>query len=314
MPHWMLKAAVQGTLSRLQQPQRWNRLFQKYGSRSLELRDDYLLKKWRQSARHLEHLSRFGTAPVGRAITALELGTGWFPIIPVGLILGGVGTVHSVDMQDLTDRARVLHTCARYLALAEQGALTGLDQGALARVRALVADPGARSGHELLAALGIETRLADARALDMATDSLDLVCSNNTLEHIPCDVIAGILRELHRVLRPGAVMSHFIDMADHYANFDRGISEYNFLRFSERAWRLFNNQLQYQNRLRASDFRQLHQQAGFALLHEENDTRALEVLRAVPLAAEFRAYAEADLLVYATWMVSRPENKALATA
>ena len=55
-------------------------------------------------------------------------------------------------------------------------------------------------------------------------------------------------------------------MQDHYSFFDPGISAFNFLKFSEPTWSLINSSVHYQNRLRASDFRRLHEDAGFRLL------------------------------------------------
>jgi hypothetical protein len=167
---------------------------------------------------------------------ALELGTGWFPIIPVGLALAGASAIYTVDMHDLTDRGRTLET------------------------------------------------------------------------HIPADAIASMFTEFRRLLRPPGVMSHFIDMADHYALFDRKITRYNFLRYSDPVWWLFNNSLHYQNRLRLPDFRALHEQCGFEVLEEENRREPLERLRSVPLTSRFVGYAEDDLAVYDSWMISRPRG------
>ncbi len=66
-------------------------------------------------------------------------------------------------------------------------------------------------------------------------------------------------------------MSHHINVLDYYANFDRSISGYNFLRYSEGAWRLLNSPLSYQNRLRLSDYRRIHRWSGFTLLREDNE-------------------------------------------
>ena len=100
-------------------------------------------------------------------------------------------------------------------------------------------------------------------------------------------------------------MSHFIDLADHYAGFDVSITVYNFLCFSEPRLQWFNNPLQYQNRLRVPDYRRIHAEAVWAVVNEDNACKPVEVLRSVPLAAEFRRYRQAGLRVHATWMSSR---------
>ncbi len=65
--------------------------------------------------------------------------------------------------------------------------------------------------------------------LNIKSDSVDFICSNNTFEHIPADILSAILREFKRVIKPGGLMSHFIDMSDHFAHFDSRITIYNFL-------------------------------------------------------------------------------------
>jgi hypothetical protein len=184
MPHWMLKAAVQGTLSLLPQPQRWNRLLQRHVTRSLHLPDDRFLAKWSQGERHVQHVRRYVPERANN-FTALELGTGWFPVIPVGLALAGASTVYTVDMYDLTDHARTVQTLERFAAMLESGQLELADTHAIARIRDLIARARGMSGHELLAALGIRAIIGDARKLELDGASLDLICSNNTLEHIP---------------------------------------------------------------------------------------------------------------------------------
>jgi hypothetical protein len=102
-------------------------------------------------------------------------------------------------------------------------------------------------------------------------------------------------------------MSHLIDMSDHYAQFDQSISTYNYMKYSERQWRLFNNKLQYQNRLRITDYRDIHHVTGFEILDEQNLSGSLDALSAVKLAPQFESISQEDLLVTNSWMVSRPQ-------
>jgi hypothetical protein len=303
MPPWKLKAAVQGVLSLLPEPQRWNRLLQTYVTRSLDLTETYFLEKWQQAARHVEHAGRRGGIAGARV---MELGTGWFPIVPVGLALSGAASVVSVDLQDLLRQDTVLATLRMYRDLHAGGRLA-LPADAGSRLEALCAAAERREARAVLAELGVTSLVADARAIDRPAGGVDLFVSNNVFEHIPRQVLVDILREYRRLAAAGALMSHYIDLADHYAGFDRSISVYNFLRYSEQRWRLYNNQLQYQNRLRASDFRAMHREAGWRVIAEDATREPAEVLRAIPLADEFRRYDEDDLLVYKVWMLATPE-------
>ncbi len=103
-------------------------------------------------------------------------------------------------------------------------------------------------------------------------------------------------------------------MADHYAQFDRSISVYNFLRYSDRTWRLFNNRLQYQNRLRLNEFRDIQRDAGWDMIAETNTTGPVDELGTVRLAPRFRKIPVAELAVITSWFVAAPVGSAIRDA
>ncbi len=304
MPHWIIKAAIQGTISKLPDPQRWNRLFQKYVTHSLDLGDEYFLSKWEQCEKHMVNYCKH-SGEEAPAFTALEIGTGWFPVVPIGMALNGATKFYSIDMQDLLKHECVIKTLERYQTHLKSGRVTMRRDDALERVEALLAQKDKLSAREILSDLGIESVIRDARDSKLPGDSIDLICSTNTLEHIPRDIVAGILKEFSRLSSSRGIMSHHIDLADHYVNFDKSITVYNFLKYSESRWAWFNNDLQYVNRLRVSDFRELHSESGWKIGSEDNQSEAIEVLRSIKLDREFEKYSEEDLAVYVTWMVSQ---------
>jgi hypothetical protein len=304
MPSWFAKAAAQGFMSVLPQPQRWNHLFQAHVTKSLALTDAYFLQKWRHCAEHLEAYRRETGTGADEPFNVVELGTGWYPIIPVGLALNGARAVWSVDQNPLVEHGRVVETLRRYIRLADRVTVTRPQL--FERLPELVGRADSYDAFGLLRELGIVVHVGDARSMDLPDGSVDLLVSNNTLEHIPRVVIAGIFGEFRRLAGPDSVMSHFIDLADHYAGFDKKITAYNFLKYRERTWRLFNNSLHYQNRLRIPDYRALHTGAGWKIVDERNTSRPVEQLRSVELAQEFASYSEAELLVCKSLITSRP--------
>lgn len=99
------------------------------------------------------------------------------------------------------------------------------------------------------------------RSLTRLNDqSVDFCFSNAVLEHIPKRDMALLARELLRVLRPGGICVHRVDLQDHLGG------QLNNLRFSEAIWesRLFRNAGFYTNRLRFSEIVALFEQAGFS--------------------------------------------------
>src|SRR5436305_15290696 len=111
MASWLLKAAVQGAISSLPARDRLNRLLQERVTGSLTLTDEVFERKLAQCRRHLEsYRTQHGTLP-GHV---LELGTGWYPIIPIGLSLAGVERVTTMDVSPLCDLARARAVLERF--------------------------------------------------------------------------------------------------------------------------------------------------------------------------------------------------------
>lgn len=306
MPTWRLKALAQGVLSVLPNPHAWNRLFQDHLTHVYEFTPQAFEGKLLQCRRHVEHY--IAASGYRQALPpALEIGTGARPIVPVGLALTGFEKVWTLDIVPLLKAEAVGEVLQGYLDYARTGRLLEFLPGLREeRVRALedalALDRPSVAG--MLEPLGVTPAIADARRTSTPSGSVGLIVSNNTLEHIEADALRAIFTEMARISRPGAVMSHFVDMSDHYARSDPSITRFNFLRYPDRCWRWFNNRLQYQNRLRLSDYTAIHRQCGF-------EVRSIDVSRGrdadldgITLAPEFRSYSRDDLLVLNAWIVS----------
>ena len=151
---------------------------------------------------------------------------------------------------------------------------------------------------ELCRAYGIAYRApADAGATGLPNASFDAVSTTSVLEHVPPDQIIRIMAECHRLLPPGALMSHVIDYSDHYAHSDPLITPYNFLSIAAEKWRRYNPGIHYQNRLRHADYAKLFEQAGFNILSatSEQPADAAEMLGSVSLSPEFSGRSTAEL-------------------
>ena len=150
----------------------------------------------------------------------------------------------------------------------------------------------------------------DARETGLPDKSVDFVSSTDTCEHIPGDDLGLIFRESRRLLRPGGAFSCRIDLQDHYAYFDRSLSKYNFLRYSDRTWRLVNSPLHYQNRLRSPEYLQLVLRAGFELVVEKPSgpsEAGLKELESLPLAPRFRRFPPEELgVTVLSFVATRP--------
>ena len=132
--------------------------------------------------------------------------------------------------------------------------------------------------------------------------------STDVLEHIPREDIRAILRETYRILAPGGIAVHTVNCMDHFASFDKNISVYNFLQYSDRAWSKYNSFIHFQNRMRHREYSELFAEAGFELLEENRQlpTEAdLAALKALRIAPRFSAFSLEELSIRGAWHVLR---------
>jgi len=103
------------------------------------------------------------------------------------------------------------------------------------------------------------------------SNSLQLVVSGGVLEHVDREAVPLLLKETLRVLKPGGWALHSIDIEDHLSHYDRKTSKKMYLAFSERTWtHLFENKVQYINRLQRGEWLELFKTAGFELVDEDS--------------------------------------------
>ena len=308
MPHWIIKSALHRVASFLPQRQALNRVFQRW-SRSLELSPGMFASRVEEARLHLAHFRRH--APGAPAdFTAMEVGTGWYPVIPLAMYLCGAREVWTYDIEPLTTGERLRRSVELFTGCAARGdldtLLPGWQRERLAVLERAVQGGAQRPPQEVLAPLGIHLRVQHAQQCGLESGSIDLIFSSGVLMLIPRTPLEALYREFRRIARPGGVMVHRLNLRDIYSYFDRSITPLNFLRFSPSAWRWLDSAVVSQNRLRVSDHRAMLQAAGFQLVDEVCESAPPETLQRLRLAPEFRGYSEADLLVIEAWFIATP--------
>ena len=281
---WIVKAAVQGTLSHVPRGAAVNYLLQRHVTRNLPASDGVFRMHVEEARNHFRALRRHAPALDPQDAVLYEFGAGWDLVGPLTLALSGVGSQIVVDIRENLRLELVNDT--------------------LRRLPAMLGEPD-RSFEPIESSGELERRLGirylapcDARATGLPASSVDMISSTFTLEHISAPDIAAILRESARLLRPGGLVSCAIDMKDHYSYFDDGLGPYHFLGVPDRAWRFVNPDLHYQNRLRLADYQQLFADAGFTTIaeHVKRPTDAQRrQLDGIDLAPRFRRYSSEDL-------------------
>lgn len=303
MPDWRLKTAVHGVISVLPRSQDLNYLLQRRVTGSVEL------TPVKTAARLAVVTQRYVGAYQAHCGTTLdgahvvELGTGWHPIVPIALFLHGADRVTTFDIDPLLRDREVDATITAVLAAVADDGGTTPRPDRLERLR----EVAERSlGVAALRELGITAVVADARQSGLDDQSVDLVVSNNVMEHVGRALIGGLYDEFARITRTGGLLSQRIDMRDHFARVDRSIGPYNYLRYSERQWRWLGSRLEHQNRLRYPEHLRLLANHGWTLVADEPTFGSTTQFDKVTVHPEFLHLDRDDLRVLDTWMVATP--------
>ena len=212
-------------------------------------------------------------AGMGRSLkgaTVLEIGSGWFPVIPVMLAAADAQRVY---LSDLTPR---------------------IDRGTLAATLGFL-----RSEHKDLGVVKHASRLEDFPFVYLAPldlrrvedQSVDFIMSRAVLEHIQKDDLLTLFRSLRPKLKADGLMLHCVDHSDHLEHHDKRLTKVNFLTWSDRLHTLVNALTREgENRLRHSDYVGLLAECGYevikanACMHEP--TR--QIAKGLRLAPRFR--------------------------
>jgi len=128
---------------------------------------------------------------------------------------------------------------------------------------------------------------------EIPTGSVGFVWSQAVLEHVRAAEMERLISEMYRVLRPGGIASHRIDLGDHLGG------SLNNLRFSDALWesRLMAESGFYTNRLRFGQMLDLFRQAGFTVEVLGTDLWPQVPLPRSVLADRFRSLPDEELRV-----------------
>jgi len=305
--YWKAKGIVQKALSAAPGGVRVNDLLQRTvgGMRNfdanvdMKVREDWLV--------FMNHLRDVGFDVRG---DVLEVGTGWYPTLPMCFSLAGAKRVYTFDLNRYLKPRwtfRMLRRLEHHLEAIASSSGRPLEEVA-ADHRRLVATTDIE---EMLALARIEYRApADASVTGLPDHSIDIAYSNSVFEHVPAAVLNRILVENRRVLRESGIAMHNANCGDHYAYADARITPLNYLAYPADQWEFWQNRLLYQNRLRPSDFHDLAVQSGFEVARYcfTPKERLLRALETMTIAPEFHRYAPEQLCSTSVDLVLRPSR------
>lgn len=132
--------------------------------------------------------------------------------------------------------------------------------------------------------------------------SVDFAWSHAVLEHIKRSEFVDTMRELQRIIAPGGIISHRVDLRDHLGN------ALNNLRFSEGIWESpwMSKSGFYTNRIRFSEMLSIFQNAGFSLQLGQVDRWEQLPTPKRKMTTAFRSLPDDDLCVSGFDTLLRP--------
>jgi SAM-dependent methyltransferase len=200
----------------------------------------------------------------------LELGTGWlhWEALTLRLFFNIKAVLYDVwDNRQLGGLKNYLRQLAPLLN-EDLGASPHQLKGARTLLQSILE---IHSFDELYELLGFKYVVESSGSLaQFPSDSFQLVVSGGVLEHVKREAVPVLIAETRRILKPGAWAVHSIDTADHLEHYDQKVSPKMYLAFSEWTWKaLWENEVQYINRLQRGEWHEIFKMNGFHVAEEE---------------------------------------------
>ena len=103
------------------------------------------------------------------------------------------------------------------------------------------------------------------KELKIYNKKFDICISTTALEHFTVNDLKEFLVDIRYILSKNVLISSVIDYSDHYSHTDNNITPLNFLGYSKKEWKKFNNSYLYQNRLRHQDYKKIIEESGYKI-------------------------------------------------
>ncbi len=192
------------------------------------------------------HLRHLGSRPWAADLTAMEIGPGDALLSAPAARALGIAHLILLDSGDYAQRDVAPYL--RMQRLLQREGHTPPDLHGAGTLEVVLERCGARY---------LTGGLSSLRELESAT--LDFVWSHAVLEHVRRSHFAEFVAQLRRVMKPGALASHRVDLRDHLGG---GLNN---LRFPERVWEAewMARSGFYTNRIRYSEMLRMFEVAGF---------------------------------------------------
>jgi hypothetical protein len=235
----------------------------------------------------LDLYQRHGDLQKGSHI--LELGSGWMHWYAVYISL--FHDVHATTF-DVWDNRQFRAFKACFSRLRQQLARDPVSPEVIDRLDRVLA---LNRFEEIYSLLNMRNLIVPDGSLSQLPDAhFSSVFSMHVMEHVPRQNVSEVIADMFRIIKPGGITIHQIGIDDHLAHYDPAASPKQYLSYSNRTWSmLFENQIQYINKLQMSDWIREFERAGFVVV--DNIAKGIVDIRGLEVSEEFRTYSEDDL-------------------
>ncbi|MFM7183049.1 MAG: methyltransferase domain-containing protein [Verrucomicrobiales bacterium] len=260
--NWKIKTRLFRILSGIPAGEEIYRFAQKHITRSIVATPIRVSQKMELADRYLRWLIEHGTCPEDvRSMRHVDFGAGWHPTIPIYYAMQGMRGQVLLDLFPVLRLSSFREAESLVAEISKDWHVPPLPLASLPEA------PASGAGlEELLRAYGIEYHAPYMEWAEKAGEMADLVTSSQVLLHIEQPILDDCMKIIHRLMKPGSYFMAETHLFDIHANSDSSISRYNHLRFSKEYWdNKANSRLMWYNRLKARDYREVLERAGFEI-------------------------------------------------
>jgi predicted SAM-dependent methyltransferase len=204
----------------------------------------------------------------------LELGTGWVHAYSLYPALLRSDELHCFDTSDNRHFKSFKATVPIICSQIHDREYWTHDPQTLAQVEDLataiaeVSDFG-----EAYRILGMAYQCRASGIPDYAADYFDVIFSIDVLEHVDAEIFPVAAAAWFRILKPGGKFLAQVGIDDHLAMYQGKVGSKRYLRYSHRTWEwLLGNEVQYINRLTASEIVNILTDAGLVIDEVKTDS------------------------------------------
>ena len=220
--------------------------------------------------------------------TVLEIGSGWFPVLPILMARDGAKKILMSDLNVHMDEVTFQET-TKFL-------------------RQQFPDDLYIQELSSFSALPIEY-MAPFEPSQLEDGTVDIILSHNVLEHIPKSDLFNLFAALRSKISESGAMIHQVDHSDHFEHYDKNISKVNFLLWSHKKHAYINCLVgDGENRLRHHEYYEVFKSSGYEVIDEqfEVDSTALAELENLNLASPYSNMKYSDLAVLSSVYLIKP--------